>query len=190
MASDRGVGTRRVRGAGRHRAARGEKVRAASYEGPGKLDARAYQLTSSAVALDLVQRWRPSADTVFFCQRPFLVVMKWQTADRKALQEFMAALEKQAQRRSSTRHYNGRTPMSSSAIAAATPEMIARYEPVIGLEVHVQLATRDEDFLRLPHRLRRAAEYQRLPGVPGAARRAAGAEPRARWNWRSRARWR
>ncbi len=70
-----------------------EKVRAASYEGPGKLEVRAYQLTSSAAALDLVQRWHATADTVFFYQDRFFIVLKWQTADRKALQEFVAALE-------------------------------------------------------------------------------------------------
>ena|SRR5215831_11554051 len=70
-----------------------EKVRAATYEGPGKLEARAYQLTSSAVALDLVQRWHATADKVYFYQDRFLVVLKWQTADRKALQEFVAALD-------------------------------------------------------------------------------------------------
>ena len=70
-----------------------EKVRAASYEGPGKLEVRAYQLTSSAVALDLVQRWHATADTVFFYQDRFFVVLKWQTADRKALQQFVAALD-------------------------------------------------------------------------------------------------
>ena len=70
-----------------------QRVRAATYEGPGKLDARAYQLTSSAVALDLVQRWHATADTVYFYQDQFLVVLKWQTADRKALQEFVAALD-------------------------------------------------------------------------------------------------
>jgi len=71
-----------------------ERVRAASYEGPGKLDARLYQLTSSAVALDVVQRWRPAPDTVFFYKDRFFVLIQWQTADRKALQEFVATLEK------------------------------------------------------------------------------------------------
>ncbi len=32
--------------------------------------------------------------------------------------------------------------MSSSLMNMASPEVIAKYEPVIGLEVHVQLATR------------------------------------------------
>ena len=71
-----------------------ERIRAASYEGPGKLLARVYQLTSSAVAMDVVQRWRPAPDTVFFYNGRFFVLIQWQTADRKALQEFVAALEK------------------------------------------------------------------------------------------------
>ena len=55
--------------------------------------------------------------------------------------------------------------------------MTARWEPVIGLEIHVQLKTRDEDVLPLPQRLRRRAEHADLPGVPCVPRRAAGAEP-------------
>ena len=40
--------------------------------------------------------------------------------------------------------------MSSSAQAIASPEDIARYEPVIGLEVHVQLNTRTKIFCGCP----------------------------------------
>ena len=71
-----------------------ERIRAASYEGPGKLDARVYQLTSPAVALDVVQRWRPVPGTVFFYSGRFFVLIQWQTADRQALQEFVGALER------------------------------------------------------------------------------------------------
>ena len=39
---------------------------------------------------------------------------------------------------------------------------------------------RVQDLLRLQHRVRRAAEHARLSGLPRAARRAAGAEPRGR----------
>jgi hypothetical protein len=71
-----------------------EQSRAATYRGPGELEVHAYQLSSAAVGLDLAQRWRPSADTVFFNQGVYFVVVKWQAADRKALQEFVGEMEK------------------------------------------------------------------------------------------------
>jgi hypothetical protein len=71
-----------------------ERLVAASYDGPGKLDARVYALSSAGEALELTERWRPSADTVFFNRGRLFVVVKWQSADRKLLQEFVAELEK------------------------------------------------------------------------------------------------
>ena len=71
-----------------------EGIRAATYEGTGKLDARIYALPSSAVALDVVQRWTPAPDTVFFYSDRFFVVVRWEAADRKALQAFVSELEK------------------------------------------------------------------------------------------------
>jgi hypothetical protein len=71
-----------------------ERIRTATYEGAGKLDARVYQLTSPAAALDVVQRWTPAPGTVFFYSGRFFVLVEWQTADRKALQEFVGILEK------------------------------------------------------------------------------------------------
>jgi hypothetical protein len=70
------------------------RIRTASYEGPGKLTARVYQMSSPAVALDAVQRWQTAADTVFFYSDRYFVVVQWETAERKPLQEFVAALEK------------------------------------------------------------------------------------------------
>src|SRR5450755_886503 len=61
--------------------------------------------------------------------------------------------------------------MSSSAIAAATPEMIARYEPVIGLEVHVQLATATKIFCGCPTSFAAPPNTNVCPvclGLPGA----------------------
>jgi hypothetical protein len=69
------------------------RVEIATYEGPGKLEARAYELTSKGVGLDLAQRWRPSADTIFFWSGEYFVVVKWQEADRKALQAFTREIE-------------------------------------------------------------------------------------------------
>ena len=71
-----------------------EKLSDATYEGPGKLDARVYQMSTSAVALDVVQRWRPAPDTIFFYADRFFVVVAWQSAERKSLQDFVASLEK------------------------------------------------------------------------------------------------
>ncbi|MBZ5576464.1 MAG: hypothetical protein LAP40_07905 [Acidobacteriia bacterium] len=69
------------------------RLQSASYEGPGKLEARVYELDTPAVAPELAQRWRPSADTVFFYRDQYFVVIKWQDADRKALEAFVRELE-------------------------------------------------------------------------------------------------
>src|SRR3954471_24769738 len=61
--------------------------------------------------------------------------------------------------------------MSSFALAAATPEMIARYEPVIGLEVHVQLATATKIFCGCPTSFGAPPNTNVCPvclGLPGA----------------------
>ena len=71
-----------------------ESLLTASYEGPGKLDARLYVLGSGIVGLELSQRWKPSADTVFFSRGPYFVVVKWQTAERSALHAFVREVEK------------------------------------------------------------------------------------------------
>src|SRR6202163_1144940 len=61
--------------------------------------------------------------------------------------------------------------MSSSVLALATPEMIARYEPVIGLEVHVQLATATKIFCGCPTSFGAPPNTNVCPvclGLPGA----------------------
>jgi len=69
------------------------RLETAEYSGPGKLEARVYELTSPEVGTTLAQRWRPSADTVFFSRGRYFVVVKWQQADRTALRDFVRALE-------------------------------------------------------------------------------------------------
>jgi hypothetical protein len=72
-----------------------DRIRAAAYKSGGaELDARVYLLSSSEVGAALGARWRPSADTVFFDHGPYFVVIKWQAADRKAVQAFVADLQK------------------------------------------------------------------------------------------------
>jgi len=61
--------------------------------------------------------------------------------------------------------------MSSSAIDLASPESIARYEPVIGLEVHVQLATATKIFCGCPASFGAPPNTNVCPvclGLPGA----------------------
>ncbi|MGA3237373.1 MAG: hypothetical protein ABSG03_13805 [Bryobacteraceae bacterium] len=70
------------------------QIRTAAYKGPGELEARVYLLDSSEVGAAFGTRWRPSADTVFFNHGPYFVVIKWQSPDRKSLQEFVAELQK------------------------------------------------------------------------------------------------
>jgi hypothetical protein len=70
-----------------------ERLRAASYEGPGKIEVRVYRMTSGEAALDVMQRWRAAPDTVFFCSDRTFVVVQWESAERKALHEFVSALQ-------------------------------------------------------------------------------------------------
>ena len=68
--------------------------RRASYEGPGSVEARVYLLASNAVALDVVQRWRSTPQTVFFNAGRFFAVVEWRDADRAALHAFVQDLER------------------------------------------------------------------------------------------------
>src|ERR1700676_3981088 len=61
--------------------------------------------------------------------------------------------------------------MSATFVGLATPEMIARYEPVIGLEVHVQLATATKIFCGCPTSFGAPPNTNVCPvclGLPGA----------------------
>jgi hypothetical protein len=84
-----------------------ERIRAATYIAPGndppfvpgakangEIQVRVYLLSSPDVGAALGTRWRPSADTVFFNHGPYFVVVKWQAAERTAVQAFVAELQK------------------------------------------------------------------------------------------------
>src|SRR5690348_14852388 len=63
------------------------------------------------------------------------------------------------------------TFMASSVTTAVSPDAIARYEPVIGLEVHVQLATRTKIFCGCPTSFGAPPNTNVCPvcmGLPGA----------------------
>src|SRR6266851_8264966 len=61
--------------------------------------------------------------------------------------------------------------MSSGTLILPTPEVIAKYEPVIGLEVHVQLATKTKIFCACPVSFGAPPNTNVCPvclGLPGA----------------------
>jgi hypothetical protein len=70
------------------------RVQSAEYEGTGRIEAQVYEMTSSALGLDLQQRWHPAADTVFFYRDNYFAVIKWNQFNRDAVQDFVRGLEK------------------------------------------------------------------------------------------------
>ena len=142
------------------------------YEGPGKLEARVY-----AAALFRGRHWTwcsagtPRRHRFFYSDR-FFVVVKWQRPTARRCRQFVRDAREEARVPEAV---DGATimedTMSSSAIAVATPEMIARYEPVIGLEVHVQLATATKIFCGCPTGFGAPPNTNVCPvclGMPGA----------------------
>jgi len=67
----------------------------AAYEGPGSATVELYELTSSAGGLQMVQDWRPVADTVVWYTPRYFVVVRWRSSDRGAVSAFVHAIEKQ-----------------------------------------------------------------------------------------------
>jgi hypothetical protein len=67
----------------------------ALYDGPGTVMVDIYEMDSPAGGLEMVQKWRPVANTVVFYKGKYFAAVKWEQADREALQEFVRGLEKQ-----------------------------------------------------------------------------------------------
>ena len=69
-------------------------------------------------------------------------------------------------------------------------DAIAAYDPVLGLEVHVELNTATKMFCGCADGVRRRAEHAGMPGVPRASRRAARRQRGRRSSRRSGSGWR
>jgi len=67
----------------------------ATYEGPGSATVELYELTSSAGGLQMVQEWRPVADTVVWYTPRYFVAVKRRNSDRSAVSAFVRAIEMQ-----------------------------------------------------------------------------------------------
>lgn len=70
----------------------------ADYEGAGKMTVTLYEARVSGTAFEMMQRWRPSPDTVFFDKGRYFVLVKWEQADRQALRGFVRALQKELEK--------------------------------------------------------------------------------------------
>ena len=78
-----------------------------------------------------------------------------------------------ARRSARTGSWTPPTRWSGASASRRCPSADARHsmtelEPVIGLEIHVQLQTQDQDVLRLRAVVRRGAQHAHLPGLPRA----------------------
>jgi len=67
----------------------------AAYEGPGSATVELYELTSPPCGLQMVQEWRPVADTVVWYTPQYFIVVKWRNSERSAVSAFIRAMQKQ-----------------------------------------------------------------------------------------------
>ncbi len=66
----------------------------AEYEGPGAVHLEISAVAHGAVGLDMVQKWRPLADTVVFSTEKYFVVVRWEDTNREALRGLIARLQR------------------------------------------------------------------------------------------------
>jgi hypothetical protein len=65
----------------------------AEYAGSGIGRVNVYELTT-AVGLDLVQKWKPAPDSVTFDTDRYFIVVSWKNADRSAATELVRGLQR------------------------------------------------------------------------------------------------
>ncbi|MGI8990001.1 MAG: hypothetical protein ACR2I2_10500 [Bryobacteraceae bacterium] len=70
----------------------------ARYDGPATVHLQIYELRTGPAALDLVQKWRPAANTVTFYTDRYFTVVDWDRTDRDALRSLIGRIEKALRR--------------------------------------------------------------------------------------------
>lgn len=68
----------------------------ATYEGPGSVTVEMYALPAPPAGLEMVQQWRPAADTVVWYTPRYFVVVGWKNAERDAVRAMIRELEKES----------------------------------------------------------------------------------------------
>ena len=64
------------------------RIQSATYEGPGKLEVKAYETTSAAVAFEAVQRWQRAEDKLLFNRDEHFIVVRFEKTEPKLLNNF------------------------------------------------------------------------------------------------------
>jgi len=67
----------------------------AAYDGAGSATVEMYALPGPAAGLEMVQQWRPVADTVVWYTPRYFVVVRWRSAEPAAVKALIQELEKQ-----------------------------------------------------------------------------------------------
>ena len=127
-------------------------------------------------------RWRCTSTTTSPCR------CRWpasrRSRSRAGCSDGPAGRASSSPARRSARTASSTPPTRSSRRSASTARRreastaVSAYEPVIGLEIHVQLATATKMFCGCALSLRRPAEHAHLPGLPRPAREPAGRQRR------------
>jgi hypothetical protein len=71
-----------------------KRVQKAAYAGAGKIDVTLYEMTSSGLAFEALQKWRPAAGTLFFQRDEFFVLIHYDSPDRAAVNAFVRDLDR------------------------------------------------------------------------------------------------
>lgn len=69
-----------------------DRVFAASYSGPGEIDATLFRMRTPEVAFELAQKWPPSPDSVSIYEKCDFVTVRWRAAEREVARNFVRAL--------------------------------------------------------------------------------------------------
>jgi hypothetical protein len=64
----------------------------------GRITAQVYEMTTAAAAFELEQTWRPQVDTVVLHKENRFAVVRWFSAPRTSVYDFVKVLEKQLER--------------------------------------------------------------------------------------------
>jgi len=71
-----------------------KRVQSGEYEGPGRIAAQVYDMTSSSGAFEAEQTWKAAANTVAFHKEQYFTVIHWEDAERTAVPTFVREIEK------------------------------------------------------------------------------------------------